>query len=233
MATGREETRGEKRRQKILQASMRLFVKKGSYSAASTTDICTAAHVSRPSLYHYFGNKSNLLLSLHLDEISRVLEPYLEGAAAIPDPLERLTYMVRTYTGDVICRHPELRVLIHDASTLKDRHFRVVRQQWKRHYEALRSTIAELREQGVVRKEADPSFASLFLLGMMTWITFWLDYDRTDRIDEVAERAVDFVLHGLKSGFEGDGAWSAAAQAPAGARVAQEAQNDMKEGPVS
>lgn len=39
--------------------------------------------------------------------------------------------------------------------------------------------------------------AALFMLGMMTWITFWFEYGRKDDIDVVADAAVSFALYGL------------------------------------
>ena len=187
------------KKEKILRTTLQLFLKKGSYTATSTTDICSAARIARPSLYHYFGSKRNLLFSLHMDHINKVLKPYLEKALSIDDPRERLAFMVRTYTRDVIGQYPELRFLIHDSLSIKDKYFKEVRQEWKKHYLLLRSTIEELQRQGWARKDVTPSWAALFMLGMMTWVTFWLDYDRKGQTDEIADSALQFVLHGLGS----------------------------------
>lgn len=194
----KERAKSRESKEKILKTTMQLFLKKGGYTATSTTDICKAAKIARPSLYHYFGSKRNLLFSLHIEHIDRVLKPYLDRASSIEDPLERLAYMIRTFTRDVIGRYPELRFLIHDTLAIKDRYFRDVRKEWKRHYLLLRSTIGQLQDQGRARKDMSPSYAALFMLGMMTWGTFWFDFDRRDQIDEIAKGAVDFVLEGLK-----------------------------------
>jgi AcrR family transcriptional regulator len=201
MLKKKDRGKSQKKKGKISRSAMQLFLKKGSYSATSTTDICSAARISRPSLYHYFGNKSNLLFSLHTDYIIKVLKPYLEKAASIADPLDRLTYMIQTYTCDIICRQPELRFLIHDVSAIQERNFIEVRQEWKKHYSLLRSTIEELKNQGRAREGLNESWAALFILGMITWITFWFKYNRPDQIDQVGDAAVDFVLQGLNCGF--------------------------------
>ena len=200
MAQKKERTKTQEKKEKILRATLQLMLKKGSHTGASTTDICDAARIARPSLYHYFGSKRNLLLSIHIDHITRVLKPYIEKASAIDDPLERLTYMVRTFTGDVIGRYPELRFLIHDTLATKDRFFIQVRQEWKEHYLLLRRTIVELQDRNLARKEMNPSSSALFMLGMMTWVTFWLDYDRPEEVDKIADSAVEFVLRGLALG---------------------------------
>ena len=196
----KERAKSREAKEKILRTTTRLLLKKGSFMAVSTTDICKAAKIARPSLYNYFGSKRNLLYSLHLDHMEKVLRPYLDEASSIDDPLTRLIFMVRTFTGDVIGRYPELRFLIHDTLAIKDRYFKDVRKEWKRHYLLLRSTISQLQDQGKARKDMSASYAALFMLGMMTWGTFWFDFDRRDHIDEIAKGAVDFVLEGLRAG---------------------------------
>jgi AcrR family transcriptional regulator len=197
MASNKREKTSQKKKLKIIQTTMQLLLKKGSSVSTSTTDICSAARLTRPSLYHYFGSKRNLLLSVHMESIETALKPYLDEAASIDDPLKRLTYMVRIFTKEVICKHPELRVLIHDALTMKDKHFREVKGEWKKHYLLIRDTIAQLQSEGRVNTEVKPSWAALFVLGMLTWITYWFDYDRKDEVDQIADLALQLVLHGL------------------------------------
>ena len=197
MASNKREKASQKKRLKIIQTTMQLLLKKGSSVSTSTTDICSAARLTRPSLYHYFGSKRNLLLSVHMESIETTLKPYLDEAASIDDPLKRLTYMVRIFTKEVICKHPELRVLIHDALTMKDKYFREVKGEWKKHYLLIRDTIAQLQSEGKVNTEVKPSWAALFVLGMLTWVTYWFDYDRKDEVDQIADLALQLVLHGL------------------------------------
>lgn len=196
-ANQKRQRASQKKREKIIQTTMQLLLKKGSSSSTSTTDICAGARLTRPTLYHYFGSKRNLLLSVHMASIESVLRPYLENAASIVDPLDRLMYMIRTYTKDIICLHPELRVLIHDTLTTKDKYFREVREVWKRHYLLLRDTIAVLQSEGKVLSEVRPSWAALFVLGMITWTTYWLDYTRKDEVDKITDAALQLILHGL------------------------------------
>jgi len=194
MAVGKRDRASQKKKDKIIQTTIKLLLKKGSLT--STTDICTAAKLTRPTLYHYFGSKRNLLLAVHMEGIERDLKPYIAEALSIGDPLKRLTYMVRAHTK-TICSHPELRILIHDTLTTKDKYFREVKGEWKKHYVLLRDTIGELRSKGIILTDVKPSWAALFVLGMMTWVTYWYDYDKNENIDEIANAALQLVLNGL------------------------------------
>ncbi len=196
MGTTRGKRRPQDKKDKILQTTMQLLLKKGGYSTTSTTDICNACKLTRPTLYHYFGSKRNLMFSLHMYSIEKVLKPYLTEAASIADPFERLKYMIRAFAR-VIYEHPELRVLIHDTLAMNDKYFREVREEWKKHYLLLRSTIAQLQSDGRLKPATKPSLGSLFLLGMTTWMTYWLDNNKESSVDDLADAVLEFALHGL------------------------------------
>ena len=195
--TGRTRKGSARKKEEIVEIATRLLLEKGSAAATSTTDICSAARLTRPSLYHFFGSKRNLMLSVHMDHMEKTLKPFLEKAAAIADPLDRLSYMVKTFTIEIICKHPELRILIHDSLTMKDKYFREVRGIWKEHYTLLRNTIRRLQSNGVANPDLKPSWAALFVLGMLTWVLYWFDYERHTDVKDLADQALQLVLHGL------------------------------------
>ena len=196
MSTGKREKNAEKNKEKIMKMTLQLLLKKGSTGAASTTDICAAAKLTRPTLYHYFGSKRGLLLAVHMQLIERDLRPLIAEAKTINDPLNRLKFMIHAYT-EHICVHPELRVLIHDTLIIKDKYFSEVREVWKNHYILLRDTIDELAQAGIINPEIKPSWAALFFLGMQTWITYWFDFAKGESVEEIKNTALNLVLNGL------------------------------------
>ena len=195
MATKRARKDSPRKKEDILRATLQLFLKKG-YTATSTNDICAAARVAKPTLYYYFGSKQNLLFTLHYDHLTKYLLPYLEEASGITDPEQRLLFMVRNYTR-MICAHPELRFLIHETLGFKDKYFAQVRKGWKNHYLLLRTTVQDLQKAGRITTEVKPSWVALFLIGMMTWTTFWFDFGRKQEIDELVRSAVAFASQAL------------------------------------
>ncbi len=196
MVISKRKIRAQKNKKKIINMTLQLLFKKGSSGAASTTDICAAAKLTRPTLYHYFGSKRSLLLAVHKETMERDLKPFLTKAISYNDPLERLMFMIRAYTK-IICLYPELRVLIHDILTIKDKYFHEIRHEWKRHYLLLRDTITQLKLEGKINTEVKPSWATLFVLGMLTWTTYWFDFSRKENIDQISESALQLVLNGL------------------------------------
>jgi AcrR family transcriptional regulator len=197
MLPGKRRTASQKKKAKVIETTMQLLLRKGGSNSVSTSDVCAAANITRSSLYHYFGSKTKLMLSVHFSFIEKTMKPYLAKAGSMKDPFERFTFMVRSFTSDVICRFPELRILIHDEMVMKDKHFREVKAAWKKHYLLLRDTIAELQSLGTITPDMKASWAALFVLGMLCWITYWFDYQRKDQIPAMGNTALRMVLEGL------------------------------------
>ncbi len=195
--TDKKKASSEKTKARIIQAARQVLVKKGSSASASMTDICAAAKLTRPTLYHYFRSSRKLFLAVHVASMERDLKPYLEKAVAIDDPEERLSFMVRTYMKECICVYPDLRILIHDSLATKDKNLREVRAVWKRHYTVLASTIEQVQNKGKISADIKPSWAALFLLGMLTWTTYWFDFTRKENIDAITDLAETLVLNAL------------------------------------
>ena len=191
----KQENKNTGKKEEILQSAMELLLEKG-YSATSTNDICAAAKINKPTLYYYFKSKRHLFFELHKKHIQEVLKPYLARVAAIEDPWERLTFIIREFTK-IVCHHPELRVLTHESMSIKDAFFERIRKEWKKHYLLLRDTISQLQAKRTIPPNLKPSWVALLILGMITWITFWFDYNRKGRMDEIAETALQLILFGL------------------------------------
>lgn len=60
---GNPEQNGNAVRDRLLDAALRLFARKG-FESASVREIVKAAEVTRPTLYYYFGSKEGLYLEL-------------------------------------------------------------------------------------------------------------------------------------------------------------------------
>lgn len=187
--------RSSKKKDKILKTAIRLFLANG-YSGTSTNDICAALKINKPTLYYFFKSKRQLFFACHMKSIETTLQPHLTRATSIKDPEERLRFMISEFTT-MICKNPELRVLIHETMSIKDEYFRIIRAAWKSHYLLLKETISELSQKGVITSGLSSSRATVFLLGMMTWITFWFDYNRKGDVDDVRNSALQFAFQGL------------------------------------
>ena len=72
----------EEKRLTILNAALQCFGKFG-YEKASINDIAVAAHISKASVFQYFGSKKQLYIYL-LEYCKKIIEDYLIRKPSIP-----------------------------------------------------------------------------------------------------------------------------------------------------
>ncbi|HEX9036299.1 MAG TPA: TetR/AcrR family transcriptional regulator [Ktedonobacterales bacterium] len=76
-------------RERLLDEGMRLFLDHG-YAAVSTRQICGAAGVTQPSLYHHFGSKDGIYFAVLLRWFDLALEEIEKAIARASDLTGRL-----------------------------------------------------------------------------------------------------------------------------------------------
>ncbi len=85
-------TKASNKRLKIISATAELFDKVG-YHGASMQMVADAVDLGKPTLYHYFRSKSEILYSIHQDFIGNLLDSHLERKKKKLPPDELLTGM--------------------------------------------------------------------------------------------------------------------------------------------
>lgn len=104
---GPQASAGGDKRARILDAAERIFARRGFFHAR-VAEIAREAGVADGTIYLYFKNKDDLLISLFESRMERVTA---ELAAALervgPRPTDRLTAFFDTY-AQLVVAHPEL-----------------------------------------------------------------------------------------------------------------------------
>src|SRR2546423_6742724 len=155
------------RRQEILLAAGRVFIKKGS-RLATMEDIASAASVGVGTLYHYFRSKEHLFASL-LVESSQILAERVKAAAAkpLPAPLGLLA-LNRAYV-QYFSEYPEyFRIQMffqHERESGKEfaRERKQIERLARRNFELLAEKIREGQAQGFYRPDVDATAAAILL----------------------------------------------------------------------
>ncbi|WP_211177993.1 TetR/AcrR family transcriptional regulator [Pseudonocardia acidicola] len=99
-------TRADAQRRRVLAASVEIFGRQG-YRATSMNEIAAGVGLSKPTLYHYFRNKEELLVRIYsdvLDESLRMARETIDAAATPFDGLRDLLVFRVVYT----CENREL-----------------------------------------------------------------------------------------------------------------------------
>lgn len=97
---------GEQTRQRIITAAMRCVAEAG-HSHTTIREIARAADMTSGSLYHYFPNKSELLLAT-VREIEQIALPRLRAAAARADDVVDRLAAVLDESSQLMREYPHL-----------------------------------------------------------------------------------------------------------------------------
>lgn len=192
-ATARRRER-EAKRQAVLLAAVRMFNERG-FHATSLDDVATSLGITKPTVYHYLGNKDQILLECVTFGLEQLLDAVEESRAATGTGLERLRCFLRRYAeinmGDF--GRCVIRTGDEALSPESARSFRALK---KRIDQAMRDLIAEGMDDGSIVR-SDPWIAAFTLAGALNWPARWYDPQGARGPAEVAAEMVDFLTRGL------------------------------------
>ncbi|MFG1377359.1 TetR/AcrR family transcriptional regulator [Xanthobacter autotrophicus] len=182
------------KREAVLKAAARLFNEKG-FHATSLDDVARQLNVTKPTLYHYFRSKDDVLF-----ECCRMGLEMIEAAAA-PLPgsnaggLERLRALMEKYAeamtmdfGMSITRTPDTALSPENRAEL-----RRLKSQIDR---ALRGVIASGIEDGSIAP-CDVRTAAFAIAGALNAIAHWYQPGGPLSPAEIARQTADFLIQGL------------------------------------
>src|SRR5262245_33239010 len=81
---------------RILKKALALFSTKG-YDATSVREICEAAEITKPTLYHFYGSKEGVYRALVEGALQEYKERLVGQVQAPGSPRERLKAIARDY----------------------------------------------------------------------------------------------------------------------------------------
>lgn len=99
-------SRADTRRLRLLGTAAEMFSKRG-FRATSMKEIAAAVGMSKPTLYHYFRSKEELLVRLYSDVLDESLDAAREIVAAAPTPLAAIRDLIAARVA-YTCRNQAL-----------------------------------------------------------------------------------------------------------------------------
>lgn len=181
--------------EEICDTALEMFLANG-YGQSPLSRIASAVGLTKAGLYHYFKSKEELLFLIHERHLKKHFIPILEKAERIPDPEERISFFMASYTKHALVEDASAKVLIHEASHLLPHHRKKIEDVWRRTLDLIRNAFVEMEKAGKI-KPLNKTFAAFAALGMCSWTFYWFDYDRRETADELSRTYVEIFLHGL------------------------------------
>ncbi|MBS0343111.1 MAG: TetR family transcriptional regulator [Proteobacteria bacterium] len=178
----------------IAERAAELFARSG-YAATSMNEIAEASNLSKPGLYHHFGDKAEVLLHITDGHVSRLVE-IVQAVEARKLPAEqRLPSLITAFVAEYAQAQSAHRVLTEDVRFLLpeaqarvlDKE-RVVVQVFANAVAALRPDIQEAQLHKVL---------TMLLFGMLNWMFTWFRADGPFDYEQMAPIATQLFLNGV------------------------------------
>lgn len=193
MARGRSPGYDDQR-ELILRHAAELFARRG-YPATSMNEVAEACGLSKPTLYHYFRDKYNLLVHIADGHVSRLQALVEEVEGQQLEPEARLRELIQRFVQEYAEAQHAHRVLTEDVRFLQP-------EDSERILGKERAVVAVFA-QALAQMRPDTDAAGLtkaltmLLFGMINWMFTWLKPDGELDYETMAPIVADLFLGGV------------------------------------
>jgi TetR/AcrR family fatty acid metabolism transcriptional regulator len=203
-----EEARGKGRRasdkrERILRAAIKVFARKGFY-ATRVSEIAKAAGVADGTIYLYFENKDDVLVSIFEDRITKLLEVLrreIDAGDGFEDKLRRVVELQLGLLEGQRDLAEVITVNLRQSSRLLKQYAAPL---FTEYLEIVASLISEGQKQGVVRDDVSPRVVARALWGALdgvalTWALGGAKASKPDSLKRAASQIAAIFLDGVRS----------------------------------
>ena len=188
--------RSDDKRGRILKAAVKIFAEKG-YFQAKVAEIARAAGVADGTIYLYFRNKEDILVSLFDQVMAEHIQQGRHELAAIEGTAERLRAIAEHHLR-LLGENQDLAVVFQVELRQSTKFMERFTASWLQDYlNLLARTIEEGQADGTLRSDLPLKVAVKAFFGALdemvtSWILGKKDYD----LARLAEPVVDLFLRG-------------------------------------
>jgi TetR/AcrR family fatty acid metabolism transcriptional regulator len=200
------------KRERIMEAAIRVFAQGGFY-ATRVSDIAKEAGVADGTIYLYFENKDDVLISIFQDRIGKLIEVLREVAGRDEPVDERVRRIIELQLGLLEGRRDLAEVVtvnLRQSSKLLKQYAAPL---FSEYLELIASVIAEGQKSGAFRRDVSPRIAARALWGgldglALTWALGGGDREgapedcapRDAALKKAAHQWGELFLDGLRGG---------------------------------
>lgn len=192
--------KGPDKRQRILDAALKVFAERGFYNA-KVSEVARAAGVADGTIYLYFENKDDLLIQLFEDRmeyIIRRLSDELERSQGTP--LDRIRSLIHMHV-DLATHDPDLAEFITVELRQSGKFIREYENpQFVEYLRVLRDIIEDGQRTGYIRTGLDSRLLVRAIFGALDEVLLTLTLASRSRSVDVhlsADQLADLLLEGM------------------------------------
>lgn len=184
--------------QRIIDAATRIFARKGFFPA-KVSDIAREAGIADGTIYLYFENKDDILISLFESQMKVVLENMIEKLSQETDPVRKLHQFALTHLS-LIEENKDVAEIIQVELRQSSRFMKEYKnEQFARYLDLIADIIREGQHKGVFLPDIIPGIAKRAFFGALDEMSrFWVLSSRKEYDIRTAARQIsDYFLRGI------------------------------------
>lgn len=182
-------------RELILDRAAALFAR-GGYPGTSMNQVAEACGLSKATLYHYYRDKYELLVSIADGHVTRLRSVVDEALAEESTPEGQMRALVRRLVEEYANAQNEHRVLTEDVKFLQPEDRERVLGKEREVVAAFARVVAALRPD--LKDAAMSKPLTMLLFGMVNWMFTWMKPDGALAYEDMAPVVADLFLGGLE-----------------------------------
>ena len=185
---------------KIIVSATKVFAKKGFFNAR-ISDIAKEAKVADGTIYLYFNNKFDILISVLEEEIGKIIEQIEKAIEKETDPVKMMTIFIEKHLS-AMKQNKNLAEVIHIELRQSDRLVKEYRNTtFKQYIDVISRIIKKGQERGIYRTDILPDIAKRAFFGALDEVSrIWTTPGNVQySVEETSEQILALFLSGMRT----------------------------------
>jgi len=183
---------------KIIEGAIRVFARKGFYNA-KVSEIAREANVADGTIYLYFKNKDDILISLFEEKVDLIITRMEAELNKVDDPLDKLRTFVEHHLRLVKENKSLAEVMqieLRQSSKFMRRYLPV---KFLEYLNLIGKIIEEGKQSGVIRPDVIPAIAKRAIFGALDEMSlYWVLTNKPKySLEQSIEQMGNFFISGL------------------------------------
>ncbi len=185
---------------RIIEAATKVFAKNGFYQS-KISEIAKEAKVADGTIYIYFENKDDILISLFEEQMKAVIDNMEVQISGIDDPAKKLERFASTHL-DLIEKNQDMAEIIQVELRQSGKFMKEYKnEKFIQYLNIIEDLIKEGQKRGIFKKDVIPKVAKRAFFGALDEVSrFWvLSTRRQYDIRTVAKQISEYFLNGIRA----------------------------------
>lgn len=185
---------------KIIDAATKVFAKRGFYQA-KISEIAKEAGIADGTVYIYFENKDDILISLFEEQMKSVLNNMVSHISEEDDPVRKFEIFALTHLR-LIEEHKDMAEIIQVELRQSSKFMKEYRnEKFAQYLDIIGEIILEGQKKGTFKRDVVPGIAKRAFFGALDEMSrFWVLSSRKQYdIRTAARQITSFFLEGIRA----------------------------------